>query len=367
VDAEATGNVTRIPFGARRASVAAAVAAAVGLAGCGGPARGEREWETADGTPASAVVDARGERDVEVLLGGVRRTIDRALEDLDPSGEGALARLNRQASEGFSEGTPIDLYACVNLGLEYARVSGGTYDPTVGALRRLYATRWGTANPPRPTEIDLTLARVGWEKVSLEPETLGVRFRAPGLELDLGPVALGCALDWAARAFARPGSLAGSLRLGGVHRAWRHPPDSTSWTIRLEDPRAPARELLTIQVVDRGVAVCGQADESPEGPGSSLPALDPRTGRPPATDLLAVVTTADSAADAAALCQAVFVAGSLEGPAILAQMRRVEAFLLVRSDAAAPYVVASTSLRARVEPSSELTQEIEGDVRYLLP
>jgi thiamine biosynthesis lipoprotein len=346
------------------------VTALVLVCSCGGPARGARDWSTAGGIPAAAVVHARGERDVEALLSDLRTSIDRSIQDLDPRAAGELARLNRDAAEGFRQGVPIDLYACVNLALGYAGVSRGAYDPTVGALRRLYETRWGTPNPPRPTEVELALGRGGWEKLTLEPEAFGVRFRAPGLELDLGPVGWGCALDWAARRFARPGSLAGWMQVDGVHRAWRHPPDEPAWSIPLEDPRAPGRELLSIRVVDRGVAVCGQVD--PEhvaggAPADRPPLLDPRTGHPTATDLLAVVTTADSAGDAAGLCQAVYVAGSLEGPAILAEMRRVEAVLLVRADAAAPYAVASAALGGRIELSAELVREIAGDVRYLLP
>ena len=81
----------------------------------------------------------------------------------------------------------------------------------------------------------------------------------------------------------------------------------------------------------------------------------------------AVVTTADSSADAAALCQAIFVSGSLEGPDIFRKMARAEAVLLVRTDGGAPYLVASASLLGRIELAPELETEIGGDVRYLLP
>ncbi len=98
-----------------------------------------------------------------------------------------------------------------------------------------------------------------------------------------------------------------------------------------------------------------------------MPPLDPRNGQPVGSDLLAVVTTADSSADAAALCQALFVSGSLEGPDIFRKMMRAEAILLVRSDGGSPYLVASASLRRRLELSPQLEAEIGGDVRYLLP
>ncbi len=157
---------------------------------------------------------------------------------LDPASEtGELGRINRVASDEFYRVERVDLYACIKLALDYGKESGGAYDPTAGVLRRLYETRLAAANPPRPTEIDVALTRVGWEKVTVEPESTAVRFRTPGLQLDLGTVAHGCAVDWASRTFARSGSLGGLIRVGGVYRAWESPVDEEAWRISLRDPR----------------------------------------------------------------------------------------------------------------------------------
>ena len=354
----------------RRLAPAAAIGLTLLLLSCSEPAHRESSWE-AMGTTAEAIVYTRVERDADASIAEIRRKIDDAASMLDPVSEtGELGQLNRTASDEFYTIKKTDLFACIKLALDYGKESGGAYDPTVGVLRRLYATRLAAASPPRPLEIDVALTRVGWEKVTVEPEAPAVRFRAPGLLLDLGTVGQGCAIDWASRTFARPGSLGGLIRIGGVYRAWESPAGQESWIVPLEDPREDARPLLAIDVSNRGVAVCGQPEVGEDSTGAelgSLPALDPRTGQPVASDLLAVVTVADSSADAAALCQAIFVAGSLEGPDIFARMLRVEAVLLVRADGGAPYLVASASLRGRLEFSAELEAEIGGDVRYLLP
>jgi len=322
-------------------------------------------------TTAETIVYTRAEHDAETAIAEIRRKIDEAAAMLDPASESsALGQLNRVASDEFYKIERVDLYACIKLALDYGRESGGAYDPTAGVLRRLYTTRLAAASPPRPLEIDVALARVGWEKVTVEPEAPAVRFRAPGLLLDLGAVGQGCAIDWASRTFARSGSVGGLIRLDGVYHAWESPAGEDAWRIRLRDPRDDDRELLSIAVRNRGVAVCGQPEVGEESTGAELgrvPPLDPRTGQPVSSDLLAVVTTADSAADAAALCQAVFVSGSLAGPDIFSKMLRAEAILLVRTDVGAPYLVASASLRGRLELAPELEAEIDGDVRYLLP
>jgi thiamine biosynthesis lipoprotein len=353
-----------------RLAARVALLAALALIGCAEPVTERLEWN-AMGTSAEAEVVTRGRTDADELLAEIRQRTEDAAIELDPrSSDGGLGRLNREAGERFYRVEQIDLLACLRLALDYARESGGAYDPTIGALRELYATRIAAGNPPNAAEIDAARDRVGWEKVSIEPEASAFRYRAPGLTIDLGPVARGCAVDWAARTFAHPGTLAGRIRLDGVFRAWQSPPGSEDWAIPLPDPRAADRSLGTVRVVNRAVAVCGQR-ELAEGSGQSelrrVPIIDPRNGQPVASDLSAVVTTADSAADAAALCHAVYVAGSLAGTEVFRSMRRAEALFVVRGDAGPPYVVASASLNGRFEPSAELDREVAGDVRYLLP
>jgi thiamine biosynthesis lipoprotein len=354
----------------RRLRPAAMIGLALILLSCSEPAHRESSWE-AMGSTAEAIVYTRAEHDADTSIEHIRRKIDEAASMLDPDSEtGALGQLNRTASDEFYRVKRVDLFACIKLALDYGKESGGAYDPTVGVLRRLYTTRLAASNPPRPLEIDVALTRVGWEKVTVEPEAPAVRFRAPGLLLDLGTVGQGCAVDWASRAFARSGSLGGLIRIGGVYRAWESPAGQEAWHVRLSDPRSEGRPLLTLTASNRGLAVCGQPEVGEESTGADLarvPVLDPRTGQAVASDLLAVVTTADSSADAAALCQAMFVSGSLEGPDIFSRMLRTEAALLVRADGGTPYLVASASLRGRLELSAELEAEIGGDVRYLLP
>lgn len=354
----------------RRLAPAAAIGFALLLLSCSEPGHRESSWEVME-TTAEAIVYTRVERDADASIEEIRHKIDEAASILDPYSEtGALGQLNRTASDEFYTFKGVDLFACIKLALDYGRETEGAYDPTAGVLKRLYATRQASASPPRPLEIDVALTRVGWEKVTVEPEAPAMRFRAPGLLLDLGPVGHGCAIDWASRAFARSGRLGGLIRIGGTYRAWESPVGQDVWRVALSDPRGADRQLLSIAVSNRGLAVCGQPEVGEHSTGAELgrvPPLDPRTGQPVGSDLLAVVTTADSSADAAALCQALFVAGSLEGPDIFSRMLRAEAVLLVRSDQGAPYLVASASLRGRIELSAELEAETGGDVRYLLP
>jgi thiamine biosynthesis lipoprotein len=346
------------------------LALALAGAGCGRPTVDVREWRLAGvAAEARAEVYAR-------TADGARGTLDeieaslKGLEESLLSGRdaGALGRLNRRAAEDYYSPEDRDLYRCVLLALDYGKASGGAFDPTVGALLDLYERTASTGRIPTQAEIDATLPAVGWPKVAVADEPRALRFRRPGMKLDLGGVARGFALDVAARTFARPGCIGGLLSIGGNAYAWGEHPGGKGWPVPLPDPRDPGRTLLTVRVANRGVAVSGQTDDL--APVPDLVAgliLDPSTGGPVATDLIAAVAIADSGADADALATALLVAGSTRGAQLLRKMRQVEAILVVRGDRGDPHILASASLRDRLEPGPALAEESAGPVRFLLP
>ena len=101
--------------------------------------------------------------------------------------------------------------------------------------------------------------------------------------------------------------------------------------------------------------------------GASDLVLDPRSGKPASSDVVVAVAIADSAADAIAISRALLVGGlSRAGLMLSEKTRRVEAVLVVAGDGE-PYVLASASLRDRVELSAALAAEAPGGLRFLLP
>ena len=331
---------------------------AVSTLACVEPGDVEREW-SAMGQSARARVHTWTAENAEGLLDEIQSGMQRvvAMTDVDDPAS-ALSRLNRESLEDYHTIEDADFFRCVLLSLDYARASRGAFDPTIAPLVRLYGREGG--RPPTRSEVELALPRVGWSDVTIATEAKAIRFRKDRMELDLGGIAKGFAIDMAARAFAGSGARAGLVSLGANFYAWEHPPDLEHWPVEVPDPRDPRRILLTVGTANRGVAVSGHPDQARPR------VFDPRTGLPASSDLLAAVALADSAADADALATALFVSGSKAGADLMARARRVEAILLV-TGGDRPYLLASATLRDRLEPSPELLEEVEGRVRYLLP
>jgi thiamine biosynthesis lipoprotein len=335
------------------------------VAGCLEPGHETRRFE-AFGDPASVEVHTAAAGDTAPLLDELIGAVGEVEAWLAP--DGPLARLNRGAVDGYYTfpDDEQDFYRCVRLAMDYAQGTRGAFDPTVGPLTRLY--RRAYPEPPGDDEIGASLHAVGWQHVTMATETRALRFREPGMELDLGGLIKGFALDMAARSFARAGTHGASLRIGCNLYAWGEPPGAKAWDVEVPDPRDPRRSLLRVRTTNRGLAVAGRRDDgAPPGAVARVPVLVAAEGRPAGGSLLAALAIADSAADADALATALAATGFLGAAAQLERMYRVEAVLLVQDVDGGAYLVASASLRDLLELSPELEAETGGRVRYQLP
>jgi len=335
---------------------------------CSEPERIQADWQVF-GRPAGVELYTVATHEADELLAAMQESMRRGeqLFALDRA-DGGLVRLNEGAEVGYYAVEDQDLYRSLLLALDYARASRGAFDPTVGALTRLYGDRDRGPRLPRPGEVAIAASLVGWNRVTVAEEARSVRFRSPGMRLDLGGLACGFTLDIAARNFARPGTSAGLLTLGHSSYAWAHPPGSERWRVAVPDPRRAGTTLLYLHVATRGISVSGHpgAEDIAASGTVRAPLIDPRSGKPAASGLLAAVAVADTGADADAVSTALFVLGISKAGELLSETRRVEAVLLA-AGSDGPELLVSGSLQGRLELTAELENEVADRVRYVLP
>ena len=147
------------------------------------------------GTDARFEVAAGGLKDAErMLTPAVARTrlVESLMSNYRPESE--LSRLNREGAAGpvpVSEPTLTVLRRAI----EMSHISGGAFDVTYAPLRALWRQAATDGRPPSQGEIDRVRAAIGSDKLIVTPD--GVRFGAPGMEVDLGGIAKGYAIDMA--------------------------------------------------------------------------------------------------------------------------------------------------------------------------
>jgi thiamine biosynthesis lipoprotein len=154
------------------------------------------------------------------------------------------------------------------------------------------------------------MSNSGFRHVALNSETQSVKYLRSGLEINLGAVGKGYALDRAAELLRdRWGVRSALLHAGGSSvYAMGHPPDEPrGWPIQLRHPTVPEKSLGTIWLRERGLGTSSDTFQYFEYKNRKYGhLLDPRTGWPSTASASASVV-APTAAEADAMSTAAFV------------------------------------------------------------
>jgi thiamine biosynthesis lipoprotein len=278
------------------------------------------------------VVDrCAGDPTVEAALDEVERLFVRgeaALSRFRPDSE--LCALNRHAGQPFAA-SPL-LFTVVAAALAAARATHGLFDPTV--LRALEAAGYdrsfehvaGSAAAPRRQR---RWAAGGWDQIHLDPDPRRISLPR-GCGLDLGGIAKGWTVDQAARELAARGFNSYAVDAGGDLYVAGQQVDGRPWLVGVEDPRAPGRDLLVLQRQDGAVATSSSHRRRWRRDGRERHHLiDPRTGQPSDTGVLAATVLAPSVARAEILAKAALLLGPRDGMRFLEQQADAAGLLVL--------------------------------------
>lgn len=196
-----------------------------------------------------------------------------------------------------------------------AKLTGGAFDPTIGAASEL----WGFGGraytrPPAAGEIESAGRSVGWKKLAFDPEMK--RLRQPGgVSLDLSAIAKGHAVDRLAQELEAAGIRGFLVEIGGELRAHGVKPDGQPWWVGFAPETERVSEApLRIALSGWAIATSSNAVRYREVDGHRLGhTLSPRSAAPELEPALSVTVLDQSAARADALATALMVMGE-NGP-----------------------------------------------------
>ena len=270
----------------------------------------------------------------------IARTLEASLDEVDRIDrlmshyreDSPLSRLNREAGRA-----PVtvdrELFDFIALAVRYSVESDGAFDITVGPLMKA----WGffRSGGRFPSDQDLNRARelIGFRHVALNGRHRTIRFDREGVELDLGGIAKGYAVDRAV-AVLRRDRVASALvsGCGSTIYGLGHPPDDTEWAVDIQDPLDERRIAFSIPLKDRAVSVSGSSEKFFERNGVRYShIMDPRTGHP-VTGVLGVVVQAPTGTSGDAIDNVLFVEGVDRGRAFLRRHPDVDAAFLLPAD-----------------------------------
>jgi thiamine biosynthesis lipoprotein len=245
-----------------------------------------------------------GFRDARAIIRDGERRFTRFSVDSE------LSRLNRSGGRWMQ--VSEDMYGLLEVARSLVEPTRGLFNPAVlpalvssGYDRSIELIESDGPGPSLPPEMD---APLDFGSIDMEPD--GRRVRLPrGMQVDLGGIAKGWLASKAARALGHFAescavSAGGDITLIGL------PNGASAWSIGVENPLRPERDIVTINVPSGSVATSSVAKRRwTQGETTQHHIIDPRSGKPSDSPWLSVTVSAADACEAEAFAKACLIGG----------------------------------------------------------
>jgi thiamine biosynthesis lipoprotein len=252
-----------------------------------------------------------------------------------------VSRLNRLAAD---VPVPVEagLFDLLALSERLNRDTEGAFDITTGPLIKAWGFYRRQGRVPGDAELAAARDRVGMTHLRLDPERRTVRYLRRGLEINLGAIGKGYALDRVAEGLRDDWGVPAALLHGGgssVRALGAPAEDPRGWAVGVRHPWNDEARLAVVRLRDRALGTSAATFQHFEYNGRKLGhVIDPRTGWP-AEDVASASVIAPTAAEADALSTAFFILGVDAARRYCAEHPEVAAVMLPAGGLAEPVVI----------------------------
>ena len=245
--------------------------------------------------PVSPIPEERAKASIDAAFAELKR-IDTVLSNWKADSE--LMRMNVRAGLPGNPRPHVkvseELFQRLQVALRIAHETEGVFDPTIAPLVRAWGflPRCPTVScraKTRAEAIAEARRKVGWQKVALDPDTKQVQFAAPGMEIDLGGIAKGYAVERAIKVLREHGMHSALVNLGssslkalGQPSCQRTAGDKClAWSVSVVDPRDRHLVAAKIYLRDGDALATSGTYEHAVGKGKNRRShlIDPYTGQ----------------------------------------------------------------------------------------
>ena len=232
-----------------------------------------------------------------------------------------------------------DVYYVIKQAKEFAQLSNGAYEPTIGPLVELWNIK-GTGRRERdsiPTEEQIRekMALVDYSDLELMEDNF-VYLNKKGMKLDLGGIAKGYAADEVKRIFKEHGVGNAIIDLGGNIYVLGERENGEPWKIGVQDPfQVTGNYIGILNAKDSSIVTSGNYERYFEYKGKRYHhIIDAKTGYPSDNEVSGVSIISDKSIEGDALSTALFVLGVEEGTKLMDKLEDIDAIFITKDQKA---------------------------------
>lgn len=266
--------------------------------------------------------------EVELVLQTCIRRLEELERHLSANAESSTLIDINKASGVSAVNVPADIYPLFARAVFFAEKTDGAFNPAIGGVVKLWNIGFENARKPEDRDIQVALSRTDYKDVQLAGTA--VFLKKEGMKLDLGAIAKGFAADELTRIVKQAGIMHAVIDIGGTISAVGVRPDGKRWNIGIRDPRIrQGQPIISAPIENRSISTSGSYERYFEQDGIRYHhIIDPATGYPVQSNMIAVSVFADSATDADALSTACFVMGYKKAVKLLDELPNTEALFI---------------------------------------
>lgn len=231
-----------------------------------------------------------------------------------------------------SGGAPVEVsdetIKLIQKGLNYSKLSNGTFDITIAPLSSLWDFKNNTGTIPSKTAIEEAKKHINYKNIVINGNT--VKLLDPHSALDLGGIAKGYIADRLKDFLIKKQVKHAMINLGGNVLTIGEKLDGTPFHIGIQKPFANQNETIaSVPIVDQSIVSSGIYERYFKKNGKIYHhLLDPFTGYPKQNNLLSVTILSASSADGDALSTVCYTLGLEKGMELINQLDNIEAIFI---------------------------------------
>lgn len=190
--------------------------------------------------------------------------------------DSALSILNRQ---GYLDHPPADLLRLLAESQHFSQLTGGSFDPTVQPLWKVYAGHFSQPDAdqhgPGKAAVQQALALVDYRAVEIDPAQ--IRFSMAGMAMTLNGIAQGYITDRIVTLLRNAGLGRALVDMGEI-RGLDQQNSGMPWRVGLADPAQAEQIFETLEIRNQALATSGGYGMHMDTAGRFTHIFDPKTG-----------------------------------------------------------------------------------------
>ena len=253
-----------------------------------------------------------------------------------PSSE--ISRINESSSTSWHDLSP-NVFNLLWLAKQLHLQTNDAFDVTTGPLIKAWGFLQKQGRTPSPEKLAEAVECSGMKNIEFHEHEHKIRFKRPDVEVNLGAIGKGWAIDKAVDLIEMEGienflihGGHSSVRSRGTRGLAGEKTERNGWPVGLRHPLLREKRIGTITLQNKALGTSGSGTQFFIEKGQKIGhILDPRTGQP-ASGVLSATVLADTAAEADALATAAYILGPREIDHIAPEGSAVAAILVVKDE-----------------------------------